>query len=107
MTYEEARQRLNKRICNEGANRADKTYHICTDECLYGKDKCEIAMAMEALEKQIPKKPVNNLNFAKMSGFDGWLECPTCNKSVNGTHFPFCPWCGQHLDWSECDAERH
>lgn len=49
--------------------------------------------AIEAMEKQIPKKP-NKLN------------CPHC--SFNGIDnswwvFSFCPECGQAVDWSEED----
>lgn len=55
MTNEEAIERLKKRICCEGSNRADKTFHFCTDSCLYGEEECEIALAIKALEKQTPK----------------------------------------------------
>ena len=51
------------------------------------------ALAIEALEKQMPKKP-NKLN------------CPHC--SFNGIDnswwvFDFCPKCGQAIDWSDED----
>ena len=50
-------------------------------------------LAIEALEKQMPKKP-NKLN------------CPHC--SFNGIDnswwvFDFCPKCGQAIDWSDED----
>ena len=52
-----------------------------------------IELAVEALEKQMPKKP-NKLN------------CPHC--SFNGIDnswwvFDFCPKCGQAIDWSDED----
>lgn len=52
-----------------------------------------IHMAEEALDKQIPKKPVE-------------LNCPRCR--FNGIDnswwvFNFCPECGQRIDWSEED----
>lgn len=87
MTNEEAIERLKKRICNEGVIRADKTYHFCTDECMHGKKYCEIALAIEALEKQIPKKPIED------------YYCPSCN-AIAGKTYHYCWCCGQALDWS-------
>ena len=43
-------------------------------------------------------------------GNDGtrWFFCPTCNKIIPKTancvdqyRYPYCPYCGQKLDWSE------
>lgn len=53
-------------------------------------------MALEALEKQIPKKPIVNL-------WDEWCECPGCNGIVTFEEikYDFCPDCGQAIDWSE------
>ena len=47
--------------------------------------------AIEALEKQIPKKLKD----------DGWLYCPICGRDVLMDRFDYCPDCGQALDWSE------
>ena len=64
-----------------------------------------IEMAINALEKQIPKKPtpidyekymdtVKNALFLK-----GSYRCPNCNHVVKcGT---YCSDCGQKLDWSD------
>ena len=53
----------------------------------------------EALEKQIPKTPVDNIE-------QEWFECPTCRRVVvtyhNGKRH-HCR-CGQAIDWS--DEER-
>ena len=61
-----------------------------------------IDMAINALEKQIPKK-VQLRHIRKFDGFDDG-ECPTCGNSVSrdcdGTD-NFCPDCGQKLDWSD------
>ena len=48
------------------------------------------ALAIKALEKQIPKKPTNN----------SWTHyhCPVCMKSVNSK---YCSACGQRIDWEE------
>ena len=47
--------------------------------------------AIEALEKQIPKKLKD----------DGWLYCPICGRDVLMDRFDYCPDCGQALDWSD------
>lgn len=53
----------------------------------------EIKIAIEALEKQVPKKPPNH---------DG-MVCPSCNSKARYGH-PYeyyCPHCGQAIDWEE------
>ena len=63
-------------------------------ECRTGTiSKETIKLAIEALEKHVPKKPVN-------------LTCPNCgfDKIDNSWWvFPYCPKCGQCLDWSDED----
>ena len=49
--------------------------------------------AIEALEKQIPKKLKD----------DGWLYCPICGRDVLMDRFNYCPDCGQALDWSDTE----
>ena len=51
--------------------------------------------AIEALEKQIPKKPVDDPE-------NGWFECPNCGLIVwvyYGTGETHHCDCGQRLDW--------
>ena len=61
-------------------------------------DACVVAC--EALEKQIPKKPVH-------IGGDGirytdLYRCPNCGQGFTGTGIAdYCYHCGQKLDWSE------
>ena len=53
----------------------------------------EIKIAIEALEKQVPKKAPNH---------DG-MVCPSCNSKARYGH-PYeyyCPHCGQAIDWSD------
>ena len=73
----------------------------------YGIDAKVFGMAIQALEKQIPKKP------RKTDSYRGVLKrvyayvCPTCGNAClekymnerQGTMF--CWNCGQKLDWSE------
>ena len=59
-------------------------------------------MAINALEKQIPKK-VNLRHIRKYDGYDDG-ECPNCGMSVSREcdgNDVFCPDCGQKLDWSD------
>ena len=54
--------------------------------------------AIEALKKQIPKKP----REAVQSGF---FWCPACSKAIkmriegSKINIRYCPFCGQALDW--------
>ena len=58
-----------------------------------------IDMAIEALEKQIPKEPIEKES--------GWYYCPTCNTKVPAYANYCCGYytgkqgCGQRLDWEE------
>ena len=61
-----------------------------------------LIMAINALEKQIPKK-VNLRHIRKYDGYDDG-ECPNCGMSVSREcdgNDVFCPDCGQKLDWSD------
>ena len=48
-------------------------------------------MAIQALEKQIQKKPIDRCIYK---------ECPTCGN-VEIESCKHCPDCGQKLDWSD------
>ena len=57
----------------------------------------ENLIAIQALEKQMPKKP-------KVI-FDVWL-CPCCGENYDNYHdggYDYCPNCGQKIDW--CDKK--
>ena len=84
MTYEEAIEYITERYV---------TMSMCLtlDECR--KHNNAISMAIDALEKQVPKKPPNH---------DG-MVCPSCNSKARYGH-PYeyyCPHCGQAIDWSD------
>ena len=49
-----------------------------------------LVMAIEALQKQIPKKPIKEDEYSI-------LVCPSCKEWVESTK-RFC-YCGQRLDW--------
>lgn len=54
-------------------------------------------IAVESLEKQLPKKPVGDLNSVPH------YRCPNCNDAIvvyeHGYKLPYCHWCGQAIDW--------
>lgn len=50
-------------------------------------------LAIEALEKQLPKKPV-----LKRKAYGGIMVCPICEVSDYGK---YCRRCGQKIKWSE------
>lgn len=62
-------------------------------------------MAIQALEKQIPKKPIMKQYFENLE--EEYLCCPTCGEILtdripadNKTFYFHCMNCGQKLDWS-------
>lgn len=62
--------------------------------------------AIEALEKQIPKRPKadNNGNYAEY--FEEWLECPECGEAIpeytsRDETECYCLRCGQKLSWED------
>ena len=64
----------------------------------YGEEKIRIAknMAIEALEKQIPKMVPRE--------YDDEFICPSCGKTTedyNVAYLRFCPECGQKLKWKD------
>lgn len=53
----------------------------------------------QALEKQIPNKPIGDLHSVPH------YRCPMCKNSVkcyeDSITYPYCHHCGQALDWSD------
>ena len=87
MTYEEA-------IKNINALNA-----VCGQKDLYDAEfENALVLAIDALEKQIPKKPTST------RGKYGHTECTCCGWVVESfcgdlEQYPFCPNCGQAIDW--------
>lgn len=94
MTVEEAISRFTDEINGEG----------------FYNDNAHREMAIEALEKQIPKKPLTHTAEYDVTIGNGTFKkgtsvlriCPSCEGWVLYTHHTgFCGNCGQRLDWSE------
>lgn len=91
MTTEEALKTLKEQIDERG-------------EMYFGTDgDREIGKAaVEALEKQIPKKPVLKLHENRVPGEQEEYYCPNCGEWVSWDfEWEWCAMCGQHLDWSK------
>ena len=56
-----------------------------------------IDLAIEALDKQILKKPIEK--YKDYDGTEAGL-CPFCNEGVD-EKMNFCSYCGQAIDWSD------
>lgn len=78
-----------------------------------------IGYAIQALEKQIPKKPVHDGCFDSDGMWHEWNGingrpydlCPNCNTNLccemNYDNKPkYCKHCGQKLDWSDKESEE-
>ena len=62
----------------------------------------ENLVAIEALEKQIAKKPVKSEN--QVVRYVNTYYCPICNLGITGTNIAkWCYHCGQKIDWSDED----
>ena len=64
-----------------------------------------LSMAIEALEKQIPKKPYYEGDGYDEDGemvYDIW-RCPNCDEKYEYDYdiYDYCPNCGQAIDWEE------
>lgn len=88
MNYEEAKDNLNNRFL------------LCPIDCAEDCEVCRIEavqLAIKALEKQIPKKPIEDTEYVR------WLiwRCPVCGQEVGRVLEPLqhhCE-CGQAIDW--------
>ena len=77
------------------------------NDCKFTEDDYKAnEMAIQALEKQIPKKPIMKQYFEDLE--DEYLCCPTCGEILtdripadNKTFYFHCMNCGQKFDWSD------
>ena len=83
-------------------NKEDNTSDNDCDNCEYcysqgnfGEQKEAFQMALQALEKQIPKKPKERDCMCFNT-----LVCPVCKEALY-LYEPYCDNCGQKLYWSD------
>lgn len=89
MTYEEA-------IKNINALNA-----VCGQKGLYDAEfESALALAIEALEKQIPKKPLHMHKnyYCPICKEDGWMMW---DDAIPNDMDKYCGMCGQAIDWSD------
>lgn len=79
---------------------------LCYSQGNAGEHIKSIEIAIQALEKQIPKKPIMKQYFENLE--DEYLCCPTCGEILtdripadNKTFYFHCMNCGQKFDWSD------
>ena len=84
MKVEEAIERIKYRI---------ETASLIAVKGVDGKAFEDLDMAIEALEKQLPKKVA-----FKRNAYGGISVCPICGASDYGK---YCRQCGQKIDWGE------
>ena len=77
----------NKDLCDD--------CNYCYSQGTFREQKEAFSVAINALEKQIPKKPKER----DCIGFDT-LVCPKCKMALY-LYEPYCDNCGQKIDWSD------
>ena len=106
MTYEEARNMIISAEC-WGKDSTECNFYMNNDGMC---DECVYTTIIDALEKQIPKKPKLKVRGVYDDDSDDYLGeeeikvCPSCritNQLWRG--FSFCQKCGQAIDWSEVE----
>ena len=67
-----------------------------------------LELALEALEKQIPKKPIyGEIDYRTEDNFLGKkINCGVCSENISYEnsvieYFKYCSHCGSKIDWSE------
>ena len=75
------------------------------NDCKFTEDDYKAnEMAINALEKQIPKKPIKSEN--QVVRYVNTYYCPICNLGITGTNIAkWCYHCGQKLDWGNDNVD--
>lgn len=80
------------------------------DKGIIGTDRIveAVGIAIEALEKQISKKPVIKIHDNRIPSEQNQPYCPNCDEYLGwlgwqGYEEKYCDNCGQAIDWSEVE----
>ena len=95
MTNKEAIEQLRKRLAITDYRQQIPEYYEA------------IELAVEALEKQVPKKPIKTkiatLNKSPEAiSWESTYCCPRCESNL-ASQYKYCPQCGLMIDWSDED----
>lgn len=72
---------------------------LCYMQGTTGEHLEALDMAIQALDKQIAKKPINS--DVQAIRYVNTYYCPVCQLGITGTNIAkWCYHCGQKLDWS-------
>lgn len=94
MTYEQAHKFLEI-----------KQHEMTIKRYLYNEQAIEInGLAIEAIEKQILKRPVTEKDKVIFGIVCG--RYPYCDSAVYSTTNLYCHNCGQALDWSDTECQK-
>ena len=96
MTYEEAKQNISNTHIQFGRSNGKTVFND------------SLSMAIKAIDKQIPKKPIphkvdvenvkiGNVLWGKNTTV---YRCPCCDELISRV-YDYCYKCGQAIDWSE------
>lgn len=93
-------------------NKYQEALNFLEEECRSikkGEAKKYVNSLQELVSKATPKKPIYRKVLYKE---DYFYFCPTCGVRVPLYHngydqfmYPFCPYCGQAIDWSEDEED--
>ena len=104
MTYEEAVQDFKDTKIILESNGAENYFNNI------GRNIAQCDIAIECIEKQIPKKPnrskdkwYGNIVLTSIPPKHYW-DCPNCESIIGwDKQHNYCPNCGQAIDWSEVE----
>lgn len=98
--YIKCQKRSNKGIHEDCNSKKCDDCYLCYEQGNSGEHIQSVEKAVQALEKQIPKKPVKSEN--QVVRYVNTYYCPICNLGITGTNIAkWCYHCGQKLDWSD------
>lgn len=93
----------------EDIKKALKSVSRLYEDVEISEDYKNYKIVKDALEKQIPKKPILGYGRIDWDGMytDSWA-CPACNEEVPAPYCEYdcCTWCGQKIDWDDVDGAK-
>ena len=102
------REAIKKHI-DECSNRIENISFFMDSNSDYNKEECcnniqILQKVINALKKQIAKKPINNKHTVSVSSTAvkvvDWWKCGKCNGDLT-RQLAFCPYCQTVIDWSD------